>query len=216
MSQSTAGREEGERTVKARVRDPELLAALDDAEEDRTMADIVRSGLRAELLKESAAAVDGGVDPLVREGWETLTSVKRPGDTIRLEVAENTIAQGTQISSDYVRDTILTPLQNAGLIGVQPQAVGDKVMIQIGNASPKPTAAETVAHGRDCDTDDCDNTARFLIEREDPLTGEISGSADCLTCTHQSGAFPYEDRLLDADVSDDVRREAGIEEGDDA
>ena len=60
------------RTVKARVSDPELLAALEEAEESQSMASAVRDGLRVTLLDNNESTGDSGLSPIARKGYRAL------------------------------------------------------------------------------------------------------------------------------------------------
>ena len=106
------------RTVKARVSDPELLAALEDAEESQSMASVVRDGLRATLLNDDESTGDSGLSPTARKGYQALRKRADGEGIIELSVAESAAAQATNVKKDRMRSAVFEPLRRAGRISV--------------------------------------------------------------------------------------------------
>lgn len=120
------------RTVKARVSDPDLLRALERAESDESMAEVVRSSLRAELLDddEGDESAEGGEVPRVaRKALREMRRHAGSGSLLTVETAESVVANHCNIPSESVRRTIFQPLRRAGLIGVSPRVQASYIQL---------------------------------------------------------------------------------------
>ncbi|WP_231184736.1 hypothetical protein [Haladaptatus sp. DYF46] len=105
--------------VQARVSDPDLVRAINDATSDLSMADVVRDALRNELLDgetDTTGEVPGG---LAGRGYRCLAeAVDQNGGMIAVSAAESLVASECNIKKDTVRSTVFRPLKKEGLIGL--------------------------------------------------------------------------------------------------
>jgi len=112
-----------ERTVRARVSDPDLLAEFEDAEEGRTMAAVVREALEAHLLDGDESGDVGALSGPARTGIRTLRDLV-DGDGVGMvpvDAAMSRVAAATNIEKGAMRSTVFGPLRERGYIGVSSQ-----------------------------------------------------------------------------------------------
>lgn len=125
MSQTADATEQAEtpepRQAKARITDPDLLAALEEL--DRPMADAVRDGLRQELLDDDrgdegdvSAVPEGMAGRGFRALWKAVD--EEDGTLIDVDAAESIVANAVNIKKSAVRSTVFAQLKRRNLIAV--------------------------------------------------------------------------------------------------
>ncbi|WP_058365737.1 ribbon-helix-helix domain-containing protein [Haloparvum sedimenti] len=114
---------DGER-VSARMNDPTLTDALDEAaEEFGSRSEALRFAVRVALVDGEDAADDaaGALADLpmkARDGYEELVDYAGVGGRIELGAAESILAQKLNISTESVRHVALRPMRNADVIAL--------------------------------------------------------------------------------------------------
>lgn len=107
------------RTVKARVSDPELLDALEDAEESQSMASVVRDGLRVTLLDDDESDAHSDLSPVARKGYRALRKHTDGEGVVDVGTAESVAAQATNVASEKMRTAVFEPLRRRGYVAVR-------------------------------------------------------------------------------------------------
>lgn len=102
--------------VTVRVDDPEIVAALEDAD---TQSDAVRAALRQTYGGDTAHTADGDVPEKAAEAYDWLIDYCGIGGRIDIEAARSLIAQKFQINKAAVDNLVIRPLDNEDWIGVQ-------------------------------------------------------------------------------------------------
>lgn len=106
----------GSKRVTVRVDDPEIVAALEDAD---TQSDAVRAALRQTYGGDTAHTADGVVPEKAAEAYDWLIDYCGIGGRIDIEAARSLIAQKFQINKAAVDNLVIRPLDNEDRIGVQ-------------------------------------------------------------------------------------------------
>ncbi|QKY16421.1 hypothetical protein [Halorubrum sp. CBA1229] len=117
--------------VAARVRDDDLLDALDDAvEEHGSKSEAMRHALRTAFIGDESdsdrdsdevmSAALAGLPPTAQSGYKTLREATGDDQMVEVGAAKAMVASETNVPSDSVRSMVLSPLKKAGLIAVTP------------------------------------------------------------------------------------------------
>jgi hypothetical protein len=141
---------DGGRTAKANIDDPELLAALEEAEEDHgSMAEALRYALRATYGgdDETDPTIKADLPTDLRDGYAALRDRYGTGSRIGLQSAKSVVAQATKTPAEDTKRTIIEPLRQRGYLGVHTGIKQVTVII------PERTASDG---GRDVDDRDDD------------------------------------------------------------
>jgi len=109
------GTEPESERVTVRVDDPEIVAALNDAE---NKSEATRQALREAYAAESDTDRSGDVPPKAAEAYDWLIDYCGVGGRIGIETARSLIAQKFQIKTDAVDNLVIRPLNNNDWIGV--------------------------------------------------------------------------------------------------
>lgn len=118
------------RTVSVQIRDPDLQAALEEAEEGASLSEVVRGSLESDLLEEdNSKTPEGKVTAQAKRGYRAMEQYVSDGEFIEVDTAESVVANYCNVPSDSVRHTIFQPLREAGWIGVTQRI--EHVMIQL-------------------------------------------------------------------------------------
>lgn len=126
MSTETSGMR-----VAARVRDDDLIDAIDDAAgEYGSKSDAVRIALRKTFLADETdvdrdsdevmSAALAGLSPTAQSGYKALREATGDDQMVEVGAAKAMVASQTNVPSDSVRSMVLSPLKKAGLIAVTP------------------------------------------------------------------------------------------------
>jgi hypothetical protein len=155
-----------ERVARARLNEekhPELLDALEAAEEDGTMAEVVREALRAHLLGDSGSEDTDGLSATARKGLRTLRNhVGGQCGEVEVGVAKSTVAAATNIKKEFIRSAVFTPLRREGYIQVSSRVTGSFIIIL------QPGASDDTDEGdAGIDEDEAD-----LWKQQEPTTEE--------------------------------------------
>ena len=209
---------DGGRTAKADIDDPELLSALEEAEQEHgSMAEALRHAVRT-----TYAASEDGTDPTVatdlptdlRDGYAALRDRYGTGSRIGLESAKSVIAQATKTPSEDTIRTVIEPLRQRGYLGVHTGRAHVAVIIPDRTASdgghnPEDRDGEVLD---DNDTDDVDVDGEFArlesaaIDRGDGIETDGGSDADRIQCPYNG--CDWESREYDPnDYLETVTRE---------
>jgi len=118
-------------TVAARVRDDDLLDALDEAvAEHGSKSEAMRHAIRTTFIDgdeaadrdsdEVMAAALAGLPPTAQSGYKTLREATGDDQMVEVDAAKAMVASETNVPSESVRSMVLSPLKKAGLIAVTP------------------------------------------------------------------------------------------------
>jgi hypothetical protein len=120
-----------EQVARARLngeKHPELLAAFQEATEDRTMAEVVREALRSDLL-DREEDMEGLSGP-ARQGLRTLRdSVDGRTGIVEVGVAKTRVAAATNIKKESVKSAIFGPLRSEGYITVSSRIQASYIVV---------------------------------------------------------------------------------------
>lgn len=108
--------------VSTRVRDPELVDALEEAsDETGSRSEAIRMALREAYLGESGDedGEDSGLPVKALEGYRKLVEWTGIGGRIELDTAESILANHLNIQKEAVRKAVIYPLREEGAIGIQ-------------------------------------------------------------------------------------------------
>jgi hypothetical protein len=131
------------RTVKARVSDPALLDALEAAEEDSSMADVLRDSLRESLLSD-ASGDQAGLSEVARRGLRTLRrNIEGERGMVEVGTAESQVANACNIPKETVRPSVFEPLRRHGKIALHHTV--EYVFIVVGESEAVEAADEVAA-----------------------------------------------------------------------
>jgi hypothetical protein len=106
------------RTVSVQVRDPELLSALEEAEEGASLSEVVRGALESDLIDDGSS---GESDGLSHEQGRALRAMRQyvgSGNAIEVGTAESVVSNELNVPRETVRGTIFAPLREKGHISV--------------------------------------------------------------------------------------------------
>jgi len=168
------------RTVKARVKDPELLKAIEEAEADSTLSGLIRDSLRMSLLNDGEAPSTGRHVHLpdrrrLREAYRTLASkaeVRIAGAGLRVRREEAREALYTnRTPKDEVFRTLIEPMKIQEFVNVD--RGHEETWVTVRPLAPEPSAAADCAL---CGAEDCDV---FLTERDHPAGRNYAACASC-------------------------------------
>lgn len=167
------------RTVKARVKDPELLKALEEAEEDSSMAAVIRDSLRVTLLYNDDQEADRRVgmpdQPWLRDAYRTLVAAAEitvEGGGLR--VSEETARERLYTNDtpkDAVMDELVDPLVRQGFADVD--VSWEETWITVRPMAPNPSDSA------DCALCGAEDVRVFLTGRHHPAGRNYAACTDC-------------------------------------
>jgi hypothetical protein len=148
------------RVAKASIDDEELLAALDEAEEQHgSMAEALRHALRTTYADDTAAGndVDTGLPKAAREGYAALREHANPCERLALDAAEGIVAQRVQLRKATVRSTVIRKLHAAGWIDIEQGIHRVSIIVRDraasdGGRDDRSVVAKTTANAADVET----------------------------------------------------------------
>lgn len=119
----SADESEGTGRYTVRIDDPDLGAALAEAEEEHgSKSEAVRSALRDLLLGTEGVAIDDingrKVPQKAVEGHRKLVEYAGVGGRLELDTAESILANHLNIQKEAVRRVVIKPLRGAGVVGI--------------------------------------------------------------------------------------------------
>ena len=124
--------------VGTRLRDPELVEALEGAtEEHGSKSEAMRNAIRVAYGEaeddgddEAITGLSGtDLSPAAKKGYRVLRESAGVDEMVEVEAAKSLIANQTQIPADSVRSMVFAPLKRADLIGVQPHIRASFVVV---------------------------------------------------------------------------------------
>jgi hypothetical protein len=160
---------DGGRTAKADIDDPELLAALEKAEEEHgSMAEALRHAVRTTYVEteEGYPAVPADIPRDLRAGYAALIDRYGTGSRVAIESAKSVIAQATKTPAEETKRTVIEPLRQRGYLGIH---TGIK---QVGVFIPERPATDGGHSPDDCDANEAD------VGDDDAVTGDDGDRAD--------------------------------------
>jgi len=168
------------RTVKARVKNPELLKAIEKAEAESTLSGIIRDSLHMSLLNDGEAPLTGRHIHLperrcLREAYRALGSkawipIAGAGLRVRREDARDALYTSRK-PKDEVFSSLIEPLMIQGFVNVD--RGHSETWVTVRPLAPAPSADADCAL---CGTEDCDV---FLTERDHPAGRNYAACASC-------------------------------------
>ncbi|WP_435093362.1 hypothetical protein [Halorubrum sp. N11] len=119
----SAEESEGTGRHTVRIDDPELGAALAEAEEEHgSKSEAMRSALRDSLLGTEGVSISDingrKVPQKAVEGHRKLVEYTGVGGYLELDTAESILANHLNIQKDAVRRVVIKPLNGAGVVGI--------------------------------------------------------------------------------------------------
>ncbi|WP_311171775.1 ribbon-helix-helix protein, CopG family [Halobellus ordinarius] len=109
--------------VTVRIDDPELAAAIEEAEaEHGSRSEVLREAIRRAYLDDDATATTDdhtGLPKAAREGYAALREHANHGERLAIGAAESIIAQRVQLRKETVRSSVIRKLHGAGWIAVE-------------------------------------------------------------------------------------------------
>jgi len=167
-----------ERTVKARISDPSLLDAFEDAEEGRTMAAVVREALEGHLLEDEQSDGAGGLSAPARTGLKTLREMVNGMDgTVPVPAAKSRVAAETNIEKGAMRSTVFEPLRERGYIGVAPMTQESFIVVH-SERQRQESAGESDRSGARRESDSPAETARKYVNAGLEIPDDIAEEVD--------------------------------------
>ncbi|WP_418283890.1 hypothetical protein [Halorubrum sp. DTA46] len=168
------------RVVKSRVKDPELLKAIEEAEADSTLSAVIRDSLRMALLNDGEAPSTGRHLHMpdrrrLREAYRTLAEtagipIAGAGLRVRREEARDALYTSRTPKKEVFR-TLIEPLMLQGFVNVD--RGHDKTWVTVRPLAPAPSDDADCAL---CGAEDC---TVFLTERDHPAGRNYAACASC-------------------------------------
>ena len=168
------------RTVKARVSDPELLKAIEEAESDSSMAAVVRDSLRMGLLNDGDAPGTGRHVHMpdrrrLRKAYRALASmasipIAGAGLRVRREEARESLFTN-QTPKSEVFPSLIEPLKIQGFVNVD--RGHEETWVTVRPLAPAPSDDAECAL---CGAEDCEV---YLTERDHPAGRNYAACASC-------------------------------------
>jgi len=142
----SAGGSEGTGRYTVRIDDPELGAALAEAEEEHgSKSEAVRSALRDSLIGSSGPGVSDSngwkVPQKAVEGHRKLVEYTGVGGRLELDTAESVLANHLNIKKEAVRKVVIHPLKRKNVIALH-QGI-HHVSIVVGTLDDEPINVES-------------------------------------------------------------------------
>jgi hypothetical protein len=106
-------------TLTFRVDDPDLLEAIDAAEEEwGSKSEALRVAVRASLVEREAGDGDDLPD-VARKGLRKLRQLAGGSGVVQVDTAQSVLANDLKITKEMVKPEVFRPLRRAGHIGVK-------------------------------------------------------------------------------------------------
>ncbi|QHS17226.1 hypothetical protein GWK26_08765 [haloarchaeon 3A1-DGR] len=165
------------RVAKATIEDPEVLSALEEAEEEHgSLADAVRHAVATTYATTDDGSWSAEHDLPVKavEGYRKLTEWKEVGGRIELKTAESILANHLNVRKEAIRSTVIRPLREANAIALHQGIHNVSIVVGTLDASGTPEATSSTTEpvatdggNADADADDIETAG----ERLDELAG---------------------------------------------
>jgi hypothetical protein len=140
-----------ERVLRARVSDPDLLESFEDAEEDSTMAAVLRDALRTYLNDDGDESDETALSETARKGLSALRDTVGGTGVVSVGVAETKVAAATNIKKEDVRGAVLSELRTAGHVTVSSRTYESIVQVLPPGVTADTSESDDGDSGRDSD-----------------------------------------------------------------
>lgn len=159
---SSASQSQTSERITARVQDPDLLAALLDAEgEMGSRSEAIRAALRETYVEGTDRDErDAGVPTKAREAHRRLMNYTGVDGHIELDAAESILANHLNIKTESVRTVVTQRLVDAGLVSLQQGIHHVSLVVR----SPDAADADEANGAVDVDADDPEEADAVLDE----------------------------------------------------